>query len=409
MHGFPDNLHIWDDLVPYLIASGRRVVTFDFLGFGASDKPEDAAYSFKQQLGDLEAVVESLGLGKIVPLAHDSSGIASLNYALAHPRGVDSVIMLNSAYAEELTFLWPELVTLFEIYVQLAPAIPHAHHMHGHNLRRTGRTEEAIREFLKAEEPEEAYYRTENIPTQFDWHHAHNLQLLAMSYQALGRMKAAEAAYRKAFALPAYTDFAEFNRRMWPEFLLERGRAEEALAVSEELTKSKWALGRFGVHSLAGRALLAMNRREEARNELTLAEQELEQLPLSAIKVLPDSGLLRAEILLREKNWDKANTLMEKIEVEIVAVPGPDAWSEALFRLESIARVARETGDWGLAESTAKMMIQHDPSYAGGYLALGLVAEHRGDEPTAKQEFATAEKLWRKADAELQRSRRQEP
>ncbi len=113
MHGFPDNLHIWDDLVPYLIASGRRVVTFDFLGFGASDKPAGAAYSFKQQLGDLEAVVEELGLGKIVPVAHDSSGFASINYALARPEGVDSVIMLDSAYAEDSTFLWPEMVTLF--------------------------------------------------------------------------------------------------------------------------------------------------------------------------------------------------------------------------------------------------------------------------------------------------------
>src|SRR6266536_4693828 len=113
MHGFPDNLHIWDDLIPFLVASGRRVVTFDFLGFGASDKPAGAAYSFKQQLGDLEAVVETLGLGKIVPVAHDSSGFASINYALAHPEGVDSVIMLDSAYAEHSTFLWPEMVTLF--------------------------------------------------------------------------------------------------------------------------------------------------------------------------------------------------------------------------------------------------------------------------------------------------------
>jgi pimeloyl-ACP methyl ester carboxylesterase len=113
MHGFPDNLHIWDDLLPYLIASGRRVVTFDFLGFGASDKPAGAAYSFQQQLGDLEAVVEGLGLGKIVPVAHDSSGIASINYALAHPEGVDSIIMLNSAYAEDSSVLWPEMITLF--------------------------------------------------------------------------------------------------------------------------------------------------------------------------------------------------------------------------------------------------------------------------------------------------------
>jgi len=113
MHGFPDNLHIWDDLVPYLTASGRRVVTFDFLGFGASDKPAGGAYSFRQQMGDLEAVVEGLDLGKIVPVAHDSSGIASINYALAHPSGIDSVIMLNSAYAEDSTVLWPEMITLF--------------------------------------------------------------------------------------------------------------------------------------------------------------------------------------------------------------------------------------------------------------------------------------------------------
>jgi pimeloyl-ACP methyl ester carboxylesterase len=113
MHGFPDNLHIWDDLIPYLVASGRRVVTFDFLGFGASDKPVGAAYSFKQQLGDLEAVAEGLGPGKIVPVAHDSSGMATLNYALTHPDAVDSAIMLNSAYSEDSTFLWPEMITLF--------------------------------------------------------------------------------------------------------------------------------------------------------------------------------------------------------------------------------------------------------------------------------------------------------
>ena len=58
MHGFPDNLKIYDDLIPYLVAGGRRVVAFDFLGFGASDKSANASYSFEQQLGDLEAVVK---------------------------------------------------------------------------------------------------------------------------------------------------------------------------------------------------------------------------------------------------------------------------------------------------------------------------------------------------------------
>ncbi|TIV41812.1 MAG: alpha/beta hydrolase, partial [Mesorhizobium sp.] len=123
MHGFPDNLHIWDDLVPHLVTSGRRVVTFDFLGFGASDKPAGAAYSFKQQLGDLEAVVEGLDLRTIVPVAHDSSGMATLNYALAHPGSVDSAIMLNSAYSEDSTVLWPEMITLFATRSMQALAI----------------------------------------------------------------------------------------------------------------------------------------------------------------------------------------------------------------------------------------------------------------------------------------------
>ena len=57
MHGFPDNLHIWDDLIPHLVAKGRRVVAFDFLGFGASDKLPGASYSFKQQLGDRAAAI----------------------------------------------------------------------------------------------------------------------------------------------------------------------------------------------------------------------------------------------------------------------------------------------------------------------------------------------------------------
>ena len=294
-----------------------------------------------------------------------------------------------------------------EEYVRLAPAIPHAHHMHGHELRRLGRTEEAIQEFLKAEELENAYYRAESIPVQYDWHHSHNLQLLAMSYQTLGQMKAAEVAYREAFALPAHVDFEEFTRRAWPEFLLARGRAEEALAVAQELEKGRWAMGRFAAHALAGRALLAMDRMDEARSELALAEQEMEQLPTSVIKSLQDSVMLRAEILLREKNWDKGNTLMRQVEEQIVAVSGPDAWSESLFLLDSVAQIALEIGDWELVEYTAQKMIRHDSSYAGGHFVLALSAEHQGDALVAQREFALGEKLWSKADPDLPRPKPQ--
>ena len=112
MHGLPDNQGIYDDLVPYLAAAGRRVTTFDFLGFGASDKPKGAAYGYAQQLGDLEAVIDGLDLAPVVLVPHDSSGFAGLNYAIEHPERVASVCMLNSAYADATEAHWPEMIEL---------------------------------------------------------------------------------------------------------------------------------------------------------------------------------------------------------------------------------------------------------------------------------------------------------
>jgi haloalkane dehalogenase len=113
MHGFPDNLRIYDDLIPFLAKSGRRIVAFDFLGFGSSDKLAGAAYSFAQQLGDLKAVIEVLGLGKVVLVAHDSSGPAAINFAIDHPQKVASLCILNSAYDDSPLNVWPEMIVLF--------------------------------------------------------------------------------------------------------------------------------------------------------------------------------------------------------------------------------------------------------------------------------------------------------
>jgi hypothetical protein len=52
MHGFPDNLNLYDRLVPYL-SPPRRVVLFDFLGWGSSDKPSAYDYTTANQVGDL--------------------------------------------------------------------------------------------------------------------------------------------------------------------------------------------------------------------------------------------------------------------------------------------------------------------------------------------------------------------
>jgi len=54
-------------------------------------------------------------------------------------------------------------------------------------------------------------------------------------------------------------------------------------------------------------------------------------------------------------------------------------------------------------------MISHDPSYAGGYLAVALADKHKGNAPGAAQEFATAQRLWSKADTPLRPPELQNP
>jgi haloalkane dehalogenase len=113
LHGFPDNSHIYDHLIPHLVSAGRRTVAMDFLGFGASDKPEGALYSFPQQLGDLEAVVEALNLGRIIPVGHDAGGPTAVNFALKHPDRTAGVILMNAFYGDAPGLLVPEFIELF--------------------------------------------------------------------------------------------------------------------------------------------------------------------------------------------------------------------------------------------------------------------------------------------------------
>jgi pimeloyl-ACP methyl ester carboxylesterase len=112
LHGFPDNLHLYDRLVPHL-APSRRVVTFDFLGWGASDKPLGYPYTTKNQETDLDMVIKQLKLGQVVLVAHDASGPPAIDWALNHPNQVAALVLLNTYYCEMPALKAPEAIWLF--------------------------------------------------------------------------------------------------------------------------------------------------------------------------------------------------------------------------------------------------------------------------------------------------------
>jgi len=112
MHGFPDNLHLYDRLFSYL-SPPRRVIAFDFLGWGASDKPAGYAYTTSNQVGDIDAVITQLRLQQVILVAHDASGPPAIDWALDRSARVAGLVLLNTYYCDMPTLRAPEAIWLF--------------------------------------------------------------------------------------------------------------------------------------------------------------------------------------------------------------------------------------------------------------------------------------------------------
>jgi haloalkane dehalogenase len=112
MHGFPDDVHLYDRLVPHL-SPPRRVVLFDFLGWGNSDKPSGYPYTAANQVGDLDAVITQLRLGQVTLVVHDASGPPGIDWALSHPERVAGLVLLNTYYCDMPTLRPPRAIWFF--------------------------------------------------------------------------------------------------------------------------------------------------------------------------------------------------------------------------------------------------------------------------------------------------------
>ena len=286
-------------------------------------------------------------------------------------------------------------------YARMAPSVPHARHMHGHSLRRVGKANEAIEEFRAADARETSYFETEAIPAGHDWHYQHNLDLLAASYQYLGRMTMAEPLFKTSFAIASPLVVQEFNKRAWPVFLRARGRVDEALAAARVMAGHRSPIVSATGHVEAGRALLAQGRYQAATEEANAALRLMKSASDGAGLVAAPLGALQGEFFLRTGQRERGRAMLEQVTREVRAATGPDAWTQATFEIEAIACAAREAGDWSFAMWAARQMIEHDSRYAGAHYALALAARHDGDEKTAQAALALAAQYWVDADADL--------
>lgn len=92
-----------------LIDHGYRVVAFDQLGTGRSDRPDDAAlWTIGRYVEETETVRKALGLGKVHMLGHSWGGWLAIDYALTYPENLKTLIL------EDTVADMPHLVTELE-------------------------------------------------------------------------------------------------------------------------------------------------------------------------------------------------------------------------------------------------------------------------------------------------------
>jgi pimeloyl-ACP methyl ester carboxylesterase len=81
---------------------GYRMVAYDARGHGLSGAPSDAsAYEYSDLAADLEAVVDGLGMERVVLVGNSMGAATAMRFALAFPDRVSALVQVTPAYDGE--------------------------------------------------------------------------------------------------------------------------------------------------------------------------------------------------------------------------------------------------------------------------------------------------------------------
>ena len=108
LHGFPSAGHMFRDLIPRL-SDRLRVVAPDLPGFGQSDMPDRAkfSYTFDNIAGVIDRFTEVIGLRRFAIYVFDYGAPTGFRLATRHPERVTAIISQNgNAYVEGLSDGW---------------------------------------------------------------------------------------------------------------------------------------------------------------------------------------------------------------------------------------------------------------------------------------------------------------
>ncbi len=93
IHGITANCRCWDVIADALSPS-HRVLAMDLRGRGLSEAPS-AGYSMEHHCRDILAVLDDLGLERVVLMGHSLGAFISLIFGAKYPERVDSIILVD--------------------------------------------------------------------------------------------------------------------------------------------------------------------------------------------------------------------------------------------------------------------------------------------------------------------------
>jgi tetratricopeptide (TPR) repeat protein len=272
-------------------------------------------------------------------------------------------------------------------YAAAVKQVPHASHMYAHVLPRVGKWQEALKQLTLADHLEREYYKAEKISAGQDWHHGHNLHLLGTVQLRLGNEAETERLFQEAFHLQDYGRRSGYYSSPWIEYLLARGRYEEALSAAQEVEKRPSAAARLIGAALQGEALVALGRIEEAQQAharaKTAAEayvQDARNTPYESFSSRFTEPLLKTlegEIALHGNNPAAGEEMLVKVADGFAASPLLDAWAVGLLHLQRVTEYARQAGKTALATALIERVRKIDPEFAEKMTASTTVATVR--------------------------------
>lgn len=103
IHGTPSHSYIWRDVIPGLKRAGHRVLAFDLLGYGLSERPLDRDTSVAGQARMLERLLDAWQIDRAAIVGHDIGGATAMIFATRNPHRILRLALIDTVSYDS----WP--------------------------------------------------------------------------------------------------------------------------------------------------------------------------------------------------------------------------------------------------------------------------------------------------------------